>query len=128
MAKGLSPTQRTIRALKEQGMKCAVVEKWNQFVGAHGVRQDLFGIIDVLALDPERGVIGIQCCGSDFKAHMDKITDEHAQDTLDWLKTPGTALQIWAWRKVSMKRGGKAQIWSPRVKEITIDDIGREDA
>jgi hypothetical protein len=44
MAKGLSPTQRTLRALRDQGRICGIVERWNQFVGPHGIRQDLFGL------------------------------------------------------------------------------------
>jgi hypothetical protein len=123
----MSPTQRTIRALKNQGRKCAIVEKWNAFAGRAGgppgVRQDLFGIIDVLALDPERGVVGIQCCGSAFSGHLRKLTEERAQDTLDWLRTPGTSLELWGWRKVKAKRGGKAEIWSPRVLQITVDMV-----
>ena len=27
---GLSPTQRTLRALRSQGRICAIVEKWNR--------------------------------------------------------------------------------------------------
>jgi hypothetical protein len=105
-------------------MRCAIVERYNAHVGPHGIRQDMFGIIDVLALDPERGVLGIQCCaGSGFNAHLKKITVEHYQETLDWLSTPGTSLFIWAWRKVKVKRGGKAMTWQPRVKEITKEDL-----
>jgi hypothetical protein len=121
---GLSPTQRTIRELKNNGRRCAIVEKWNPYVGTHGIRQDLFGIIDIISLDPERGVIGVQCCsGSGFNKHYKKITEEHAQETIDWLSTPGTALEIWGWRKLKAKRGGKAMVWRPRIKEITIEDI-----
>lgn len=120
----MTPTQRTIRELKNNGRKCAIVEKWNPHVGPHGIRQDLWGIIDVLALDPEQGVIGIQCCaGSGFSAHWRKITEERAQDTIDWLQTPGTRLELWAWRKVKLKRGGKAEVWRPRVKEICVGDV-----
>lgn len=118
-----SPTQRTIRELKNNGRVCAVVEKWNPYVGTHGIRQDLFGIIDVLALDPERGVVGVQCCGSSFAAHYRKITEERYQETLDWLQTPGTVLEIWAWRKLKKKRGGKAMVWRPKIVEITLDDL-----
>lgn len=120
----MTPTQRTIRELKNNGMKCAIVEKWNPHVGPHGIRQDLFGIIDIIALDPERGVIGVQCCGSSFSAHYKKITAERAQETLDWLQTPGTKLEIWGWRKLKKKRGGKAMVWRPRIQEITTSDIG----
>lgn len=121
---GLSNTQRTLRALRARGLVAAIVERWNQYAGPHGIRQDLFGIIDVLALDPKRGVIGIQSCGSAFSEHFRKLTTEKAQETSDWLSTPGTSLELWGWRKVKLKRGGKAERWTPRVVQITLDMIG----
>ena len=134
--KGLSATQRTLRALRDQGRVCAIVEKFNAYAGPFGRREDLFGIIDVLALDPERGVVGVQCCGSDFKAHKDKILIEKAQETHDWLSTKvkcpscghshvSTALEIWSWRKLKLKRGGKAERWMPRVEEITAEHLAK---
>ena len=132
--RGLSPTQRTLRALRDQGQVCAIVERFNQYAGPFGRREDLFGIIDVLALDPERGVVGIQCCGSDFKAHKDKILIEKAQETHDWLSTKvhcpycghwssATSLEVWSWRKVKLKRGGKAMRWKAKVEEIKMEDF-----
>ena len=122
--KGLSPTQRTLRALREQGRVAAIVEKYNAYAGPFGRREDLFGIIDVLALDPDRGVVGIQCCaGSGFAAHRTKILEERHQETHDWLSTPGTALEIWAWRKVKLQRGGKAERWMPKVETITLQQL-----
>ena len=121
--KGLSPTQRTLRALREQGFVCAIIEKWNPYGGPHGIRQDLFGIIDILALDPRRGVVGVQSTGQDFAGHFRKLTEEKAQECLDWLTTPGTALELWAWRKVKAQRGGKAMIWQPRVQVLTSNDF-----
>ena len=118
-----SPTQRTIRALKDQGRVCGIVERYNAHVGPHGIRQDLFGIIDIIALDPERGVIGIQSCGSDFAAHERKILIERAQESIDWLSTPGAKLELWGWRKVKLKRGGVAMRWSPRMREFTLADF-----
>jgi len=102
---------------------CAVVERWNQFAGPHGVRQDLFGIIDIIALDPERGVVGIQSCGESFAAHERKILDERTQSSIDWLSTPGTRFELWGWRKVKLKRGGTAMRWMPRVREFTLADF-----
>lgn len=125
---GLSNTQRTLRALRARGLVAAIVERWNQYAGPHGIRQDLFGIIDVLALDPKRGVIGIQSCGSAFSEHFRKLTTEKAQETSDWLSTPGTSLELWGWRKVKLKRGGKAERWTPRVVQITLDMIGVDSA
>ena len=122
----MTPTQRTLRALREQGRVCAIVERWNQHVGPHGIRQDLFGIIDVIALDPERGVVGVQSCGSDFAAHQRKMLEERAQECIDWLSTPGTVLELWGWRKVKLKRGGKAERWSPRVRAFTLADFASD--
>lgn len=121
--KGLSATQRTLRALREQGLVCAIVEKWNPYGGPHGIRQDLFGIIDVLALDPRRGVVGVQSTGNDFAGHFKKLTEERAQECLEWLRTPGTALELWAWRKVKAQRGGKLLLWQPRVQQLNPTDF-----
>lgn len=116
----MTPTQRTMRELRSQGIKCQVVERWNHYAK---VRQDLFGIIDVVACDKARGVIGVQCC-SNLSSHWNKLTIDKAQDSLDWLETPGTFLEIWHWRKVKKVRGGKALVWKPKVLEITENVIG----
>ena len=118
-----SNTQRTLHALRQQGRVCAIVEKWNQYAGPHGIRQDLFGIIDILALDPERGVVGVQACGTDFSSHVTKLTQERTQECIDWLSTPGTRLELWGWRKLKLKKGGKAMRWTPRVREFTMEDF-----
>lgn len=117
------PTQRTLRALRSRGLVCAIVEKWNQYVGPHGIRQDLFGIIDVLALDPQSGMIGVQSCGQSFSAHHRKLTEDRYQESTDWLSTPGTSLELWGWRKVKVKRGGKAMVYRPRVKVYQLSDF-----
>lgn len=116
----MTPTQRTLRALRDKGMVCAIVERWNPHAG---IRQDLFGIIDILALDPERGVIGIQSTGSAFSQHADKLLNERAQECADWLSTPGTSLELWGWRKIKLKRGGTAMRWNPRIREFYIHDF-----
>ena len=124
---GLSPTQRSLRVLKQQGRVCGIVERWNQFAGPHGLRNDLFGIIDIIALDPERGVIGIQSCGTAFSQHVKKFQEERVQECIDWLSTPGTRLELWAWRKVKSKlKGGgfgKGYVWEPKVREFTLEDF-----
>lgn len=122
----ITAVQRTMRLLRSQGDKCAVVERYNAFVGEYGIRQDLFGIVDVLVLDPERGFIGIQVCGSDFKKHYEKLTIELSQKCIDWLETPGGKLEIWAWRQVKLRRGSIAKRWKPRIQEITMKDFGEK--
>ena len=118
----LSPTQRTIRALKDQGRICGIVERFIQNPVSHGIRSDLFGFIDVVSLDPAAGIVGIQCCGADVSAHYKKITLERTENAIEWLKCGGK-IEIWGWRKVKLFRGSKAMRWKPRVVSITEKDF-----
>ena len=123
MAK-LSPTSRTLAALKGRGLAVGVVEKFNYHAGPHGIRQDLFGIIDIIALDHATGVIGVQSCGTAFSEHVRKLTEDKAAECIDWLLTPGTTLELWGWRKVKIKKGGTAMRYEARVRVFTLEDFG----
>ena len=118
----MTPTQRTLRELRKNGRRCGIVERW---IGRDGIghRSDLFGIIDVISLDPERGVVGVQSCGAAFSQHYKKITEEKAEESIEWLQTPGTALELWGWRQVKLKRGGKAMRWRPRIHVFRLEDF-----
>jgi hypothetical protein len=59
---------------------------------------------------------------------MRKLTEERAQECLDWLRTPGTALELWAWRKIKAVRGGKLALWQPRVQVLTSADFEPKEA
>ena len=124
-AKGISRVQRTLNELRKLGRPCQVVERRNQFVGPHGISEDLFGIVDVLALDPERGFVGVQVCGSDWQPHVRKMTEEKAQECHDWLSTPGGVLELWGWRKVKKilitGKRGKQAVWRPRIADIILE-------
>ena len=118
-----TPTQRTLREIRQQGRLVDVSEKWviNPKHPAGGFRKDLFGFIDLVVLDPEQGFVAIQSCGSSFKAHLDKILDsECTENVIAWLKCGGR-VELWGWRKLKLKRGGKAMVWRPRIQEITLD-------
>jgi len=125
MAKGLSPTQRTLRALRDQGRIVDISEKWviKPKHPAGGFRKDLFGFVDLVCLDVERGIIAIQSCGQNYSEHLRKIMDsECTENVIEWLKCGG-CLELWAWRKVKLKRGGKAMRWQPRVKVFTLEEF-----
>ena len=122
MAKGTSPTQRTLRELRRRGYRVDIVERWLPIPGGFGRRRDLFNIIDIIALTPT-GILGVQSCGSSFSEHWKKLTEDEAEQTRAWLETPGTALELWGWRKVKRKRGGKAMVWKPRVKQVELLDL-----
>jgi hypothetical protein len=119
----MSPTQRTLAEIRKQGHRAGIVEKFNRFVGPHGIRQDLFGCIDILALDHSRGVIGIQSTGQAFREHELAMLGEKAKDCVDWLKTPGAHLELWGWRKLKVKRGGKAMKWEIRKRVFKLEDF-----
>ena len=119
-----SPTQRTLKELRKRGYRVDIVERWIPIPGGHGRRRDLFNIIDILALSTDF-ILGVQSCGNSFSAHWKKLTEDEAENTWDWLSMPYTRLEIWAWRKVKVKRGGKAVRWEPRIKAITLADVLR---
>ena len=121
MAKGISNTSRTLRYIREQGWESDKVEQWikNPKHPAGGFRKDLFGIIDIIALTA-KGIMGIQSCGQSFAEHNRKILA--APMALKWLEKGGLLMLI-GWRKLKLKRGGKAMRWSPRIQLYDIRDF-----
>lgn len=123
----LSPTQRTLRALKKEGALCDIVERFIQQAGPlqfkiinskkigkrTGIRKDLFGIIDIIALYPGRNKIcGVQSCGTAYSEHYKKIIN--SSYTLKWLHYAD--LELWGWRE--LKSG-----WTPRIHKFCLMDF-----
>ena len=71
MASSLTPTQRTLAYLREEGYLCAIVEKWNPHVK---IRQDLFGFIDILAIKKGE-TLAVQCTSTGVAARVKKIQE-----------------------------------------------------
>lgn len=89
-----SPTQRTLQHLRKAGYPLVqVVEKWNPHAR---VRQDLFGIIDVLAVGPD-GILAVQCTSADNVPS--RLTKLRASAALEVLKSAGIAVHVHGWRK-----------------------------
>ena len=114
----VSPTQRTLKENRKQGRVCGIVERWQQYGGRFGVRQDLFGFIDIVAIDEEQGIVAIQSTGQDWSGHIKKILSLE-EIVIKWLEH--APLELWAWRKIKKVRGGKAMIWKPRIADFYID-------
>jgi len=109
-----SPMERTKANLKKHGITHGVVERWVQRARK---RIDLFGIIDLIAMD--NGIVGIQVTGTDFSSHKIKIMEEKKENTLEWLSNSGR-LEVWGWRKLKKVKGKKATYWSPRIADVLI--------
>lgn len=124
--KRLNYTQMTLRYLRENGIECDKAEQFNPYAGKFGQKKDLFGFIDLVALPPGGGIIGVQSTSGGCHAeHKKKIVDsECTENVIRWLKAGG---EVWllSWSKKLLKRGGKAKRWFPRLEKITLDDIGK---
>jgi len=90
----MSPTQRTLAQLRAAGYPLVqVVERWNPYAR---VRQDLFGIIDVVAVGAD--IVAVQTTsGSNVAARVAKITESEA---LPILRRAGIRVLVHGWRKV----------------------------
>ena len=115
----MTNTSRTLKALHQDGYICGIVERFNRFGGSHGIRQDLFGFIDIIAIKPNE-IYGIQSCGQAFSEHNKKILNSEL--AIDWINAGGK-IELWGWRKIKKKKGGKQMIWKPRIKVYTIGDF-----
>ena len=114
--RSLSYTQRTLRELRKRGVISDICEKFNPYAGPFGKRIDLFGFIDLISLYPTK-IVAIQSTGpSGHSQHRRKILEN--EFALEWLKSGGE-IELWSWRKLLKKRGGKLKLWQPRVEIIT---------
>jgi hypothetical protein len=110
----LSPTQRSLAKLRAEGCDLVqVVERWN----AHaGVRQDLFGVVDILAIKDGETIAVQSTSGANVNARVDKIADSEA---IAHIRKAGWTFHVHGWRKVKVTRGGKAMKWECRVVDVS---------
>jgi len=101
MAK-MSPTQLTLRKLKTDGWTTlAIVEHWNPFARkGMGIRQDLFGFIDVLAVK-DGDTFGIQC--TTFNNRLARVRKIEDSEHLPVLRKANWSLEVWGWHKKNNK-------------------------
>ena len=87
-----SPTQRSLKLMRERGYLCQVVEHFNMF--AH-IRQDLFGFIDILCLK-ENETVAIQCTSTGVSERVQKIADS---PHVGAVRKAGWKIIVQGWRK-----------------------------
>lgn len=98
--KGKSPTQRSLEYLRKAGYLPAVVEKWNPHAG---IRQDLYGFIDVVAIRRDE-TLAVQACsgaGGDPAERVRKIS-EHPN--VARVREANWRIMVHAWRKNAQGR------------------------
>lgn len=93
----MTPTQRTLALLREQGYHAEVVERYNSFTRR---RHDLWGWCDILAIKNDE-VLAVQCTSEGVSARLKKIA---ASDTLPLVRKAGIRIWVVGWRKNSKGR------------------------
>jgi len=118
-------TAKCITAMARINRKWCSVGNVESYDAVRGRSSDLFGIIDLIAIDPQM-TRGIQACGGgDWQQHIQKIADyDHARNTELWLASPHRTLELWGWRQYSAYkkdgRQGVKKFWYPRIQVITM--------
>jgi hypothetical protein len=88
----MTPTQRSLAALRELGYLVEVVEKWNSFTRT---RKDLWGWADLLAI--RRGeVLAVQVTSEGVANRVKKVTDS---ETIGRVREAGVRVEVHGWRK-----------------------------
>ena len=88
----MTPTQRSLAALRELGYLVEVVEKWNSFTRT---RKDLWGWADLLAI--RRGeVLAVQVTAQAVANRVQKVA---ASETIGRVREAGVRIEVHGWRK-----------------------------
>lgn len=116
-----SPTQLSLKLLREEGYIVAIVEKYNIF--SHR-RIDLFSIGDLLAVkDNENGCTMIQTTSSSnlsARVHKSVYEKEPYNNLKIWLAA-GNRFILHGWSKKGPK--GKRKLWTVTKKEFTLKEL-----
>lgn len=108
----MSPLQRTLDKLRREGWLVAVVEHWNSF---RGIRQDLFGFADALAVRGDTALLVQTTSGTNVAARLHKIQQSSAARR--WLESPSRKIVVHGWAKQGPR--GEAKRWVCREIELT---------
>lgn len=101
-----SPTQLTLKLLRDEGWTVEVVERW--ILGAN-IRKDLFGFIDLVALKGDM-TLGVQATSySNMGARIKKI--ENAE-LLSQVRRASWHLWVIGWRKQNNR-------WTHKIVDLS---------
>lgn len=103
----MTPTARTLVALKKDGWLVAVVERWNPHAR---IRQDLFGVVDILALKDGETLAIQATSGSNVSSRVRKIADH---ESTPHIRAAGWRFEVWGWRKNAKGR------WAVTIKDVS---------
>ena len=102
----MTPTERSLKYLREQGYLCAIVEKWNPHAR---IRQDLWGWCDILAIKKDE-VLAVQVTSTGVAARIKKIQES---ETVGRVREANIRIEVHGWSKNSK---GKIKM---RIEDIS---------
>lgn len=111
--KAFNTTVATVNWLGELGLVVGKTSYYNPFSRKN---YDLFGFIDLIAVSPDYGIVGVQLTGGgNLSARVKKILE--IPEATDWLKSGG---RIWVCDWVLVARSRKRKMnWV----ELTLFDL-----
>jgi len=102
----MSPTQRSLKYLRELGYLVEVVERT---IPKTFIKKDLFGFADLLAIRENEVMLVQVTSGTNVSARVKKITEsEH----IDMVRKSGMSVFVHGWRK--LKSG-----WAPKIVDLS---------
>lgn len=110
-----SPTQRSLKWLRDQGYIAAVVEQNVRIPAMNGqpakmFKRDLFGFVDIVAMKADvMGTTFIQVTAGLGSHRTERQAKMEAADALRPMLAAGNSCEFHAWRKVG-KRGAR-KLW-----------------
>lgn len=94
----MSPTQRSLKLMRERGYYCEVVEHFNSFTKQ---RKDLFGFADIICLGWDEVIVVQTTSYSNVSARIKKITDH---ENVGAVRKAGIGIVIHGWHMPKGKR------------------------
>lgn len=94
----ISPTQRSLKHLRNLGYTVAITEKWNPHAR---IRQDMFGFVDLLAIREGETLAVQTTSASNISSRRSKVV---AHENLPIILSAGWQVIIHGWRKNSKNK------------------------
>lgn len=110
----VTPTARTLAECRKRGWLVGVVE---QTIPHTFIKRDLFGFVDIVAVDDQPGAVLIQATGDnagDVARRVTKIRGKARE--LEQCLRAGLRVQVWGWGKRGAR--GKRKVWTLRVVDV----------
>lgn len=115
----MSPTQRSLKVLRNRWPLVEVTEHYVRFGSKGGFRKDLFGFVDILCVAGDM-ILAVQTTtGANTSKRIEKI--QTLPSAVYWLRNPMCRIMVHGWRQI---KEGTRRIWRLREIEIVLSETG----